>query len=260
MSSEDLQSYDKLLTWNDGTGSIENPIVDAEPLINELDLSSNQINPIPNAYHCNYCQKWFLQKRKFRRHMLTHSKIRHQCEHCTNSYKDKCNLAKHVNLVHNLDEQKENAYTCHACKISFSSKHDLVDHRKLHIAEGLYDCDKCEKMFSNKSALKRHIESHSESKYQCKICLKYYKRKDCLNRHSKSHLSGTREFSCGVCNNSFTEQSQLISHMREHLDNQELHKCNECEKTYKSKYELVHHMKIHSGLRHQCTLCPKIIC
>ncbi|KAL6609344.1 hypothetical protein U3516DRAFT_495713, partial [Neocallimastix sp. 'constans'] len=56
-----------------------------------------------------------------------------------------------------------------------------------YISERPYACDKCSSSFSRKHDLKRHEKLHTGVRpYVCKICNKSYTRSDALARHLKS--------------------------------------------------------------------------
>lgn len=48
-------------------------------------------------------------------------------------------------------------YACPSCPASFSRRHDLNRHSRIHLAVKPYGCPNCQKSFSRKDALKRHL-------------------------------------------------------------------------------------------------------
>ncbi|PWN28106.1 hypothetical protein BDZ90DRAFT_207393, partial [Jaminaea rosea] len=48
-------------------------------------------------------------------------------------------------------------YACPSCPASFSRRHDLNRHSRIHLAVKPFGCPNCAKSFSRKDALKRHL-------------------------------------------------------------------------------------------------------
>ncbi|KAI8900537.1 hypothetical protein BC833DRAFT_518127, partial [Globomyces pollinis-pini] len=47
-------------------------------------------------------------------------------------------------------------YPCVSCELSFTRKHDLIRHERIHSGIKPYQCVRCGKGFVRKDALKRH--------------------------------------------------------------------------------------------------------
>lgn len=56
--------------------------------------------------------------------------------------------------------EKQRPYTCVECNKSFTQKHVLEDHFRIHTGEKPFGCDICKKSFRQKNNLKRHMRCH----------------------------------------------------------------------------------------------------
>ena len=107
------------------------------------------------------------------------------CDDCSFQVDGEFELRKHINVAHkNLglgsEEKKENAFPCHSCGKTFSSKWNLIHHRKeehfnregVHQPISSFTCDQCDERFAIKSQLEIHMKSEhtTEMEFNCDDC------------------------------------------------------------------------------------------
>lgn len=90
-------------------------------------------------------------------------------------------------------------YICNKCGKVFKQKQILLIHEKSNCDDGpLFKCVHCAKSFSSKHVLKTHTRIHfSEKNLLCKYCGKSFHWKGQLKIHERSH-TGERPFKCQV--------------------------------------------------------------
>ena len=75
------------------------------------------------------------------------------------------------------------------CNKVFSTKGNLVAHKRTHTGDKPYECDVCNKRFSQSSTLTAHKKTHTGDKpYECDVCNKKFSQ--------SSNLQSNRMFSC----------------------------------------------------------------
>jgi len=119
---------------------------------------------------------------------------------------------------------KPKPHHCPTCPKSFSSKHLLVQHSRVHTGEKPYECKLCERRFKQLSHLQQHTRLHlGERPYKCHIpeCGRAFIQLSNLQQHLRSHESPAealknRPFRCDICGKGFATESSLITHSAKH--------------------------------------------
>nr|CAD7586269.1 unnamed protein product [Timema genevievae] len=145
---------------------------------------------------CEECGKCFSNKKVLESHRATHSDARpYVCSECGKAFRQQSALYVH-NRSHQPDEVK-NKYPCDQCDKNvgshfvyivwtesgsnpaacppcrFSTKPNLVTHKRIHTGIRNYTCDQCGKSFIQKGNLDAHLLTHSSDKpHTCTICNK----------------------------------------------------------------------------------------
>lgn len=116
---------------------------------------------LEKSYTCHHpnCDKVFLDKNSFRKHLITHGEKQFICqaEGCGKKFLDNSKLKRHM-LVHTGAK----AYKCELCNKRFSLDFNLRTHLRIHTGEKPYVCsyDGCYKRFSQSSNLSAHERTH----------------------------------------------------------------------------------------------------
>ena len=82
-----------------------------------------------------------------------------------------------------------------------------------------FSCAVCGKVFLYKNVLKRHYDTHAQTRtraYKCDVCHKGFHYKHSLKTHLGIHRT-EKPFKCTQCDRSFSEKGNLKKHTRRHL-------------------------------------------
>jgi rubrerythrin len=131
-------------------------------------------------------------------------------------------------------------YVCSVCGKSFSRKHTLNVHERLHTGEKPFSCTVCGKSFAGKVKLSQHQVLHTGDKpHSCTVCGKSFTKKDHLTRHKLVHTK-EKPHSCTVCGKSFSQGGELKRHNLLHTG-EKPHSCTVCGKSFTRKCSLQRH-------------------
>jgi hypothetical protein len=90
----------------------------------------------------------------------------------------------HVNTAGHGDTR----YGCDLCEKTYTRKHSLIIHYRLHTGEKPYKCGACEKTYAHKSGLVRHTRTHTGDKpCKCDLCEKTFAYRCDLVSHTRLH-------------------------------------------------------------------------
>ncbi|GLV44431.1 crooked legs [Carabus blaptoides fortunei] len=168
-------------------------------------------------------------------------------------------LQKEKNKLINVDKSdlKQLKYECKMCNSVFSTKKELIVHRKItkHINKRLYSCTICSKNVAAGN-VKTHMKLHTNKKlHSCYQCGRKFYSTYNLKRHMLTH-TGERPFQCELCNKSFTRFTYLTDHRKLHCD--ETYSCSFCSKTFSEDAKLHLHLKMHDTADNKCDICDAL--
>ncbi|XP_070502660.1 zinc finger protein Paris-like [Chironomus tepperi] len=178
------------------------------------------------------------------------------CDRCNNKSQSKVDLEDHMKS--HISKQTR-TYFCEICGLDFDKRHLLNRHVKIKhtVKERRHKCShqNCDKAFFTVSALKKHVESHSEKEMPCEYCGKLF---SCLN-NLRTHLYYHSEpkFVCEFegCGKKFFMRKLLKAHINVHRGQKD-YECEYCEKSYFFQAHLKRHvLSMHMRLKIDCELC-----
>ncbi|XP_046622181.1 zinc finger protein 737-like isoform X3 [Neodiprion virginianus] len=179
-----------------------------------------------------------------RHHEIVHNQqAKFMCVQCCNVYDKYYGFLTHVKRHKNKS------------KFRFSTKPNLVTHKRIHSGVRNFTCDQCGKSFIQKGNLEAHFLTHSADKpYTCSQCPKAFKTPLQLKKHETVH-TGAKPHQCAVCGRTFREKGTLREHHRIHTGAMPF-TCEFCGKCFRFKGILTTHRRQHTGERpYSCLEC-----
>lgn len=207
-----------------------------------------------SKFSCEDCGKSFVHKKVLESHKAIHSEERpHVCQTCGKAFRQQSALYIHSRC--HLPDTMKNRYQCDQCDKRFSTKPNLVTHKRIHSGVRNFTCDQCGKSFIQKGNLEAHFLTHSADKpYNCSQCPKAFKTPLQLKKHETVH-TGAKPHQCAVCGRTFREKGTLREHHRIHTGAMPF-TCEFCGKCFRFKGILTTHRRQHTGERpYSCLEC-----
>ncbi|XP_039444619.1 zinc finger protein 93-like [Culex pipiens pallens] len=125
-------------------------------------LHFKKVHQATGYYFC--CGRKFYTKKGYLGHSVNHEKIeKRRCDECDITFKDDSGLARHMELVHKPEEEKQ------------------------------FKCEQCSKAFAEEELLSCHIKWHQQVETRnnhCAICDRYFVGQGNLAKHNAAHHSG----------------------------------------------------------------------
>ncbi|XP_076247401.1 uncharacterized protein LOC143187208 isoform X1 [Calliopsis andreniformis] len=205
-------------------------------------------------FSCEDCGKSFVHKKVLDSHKAIHSEERpHVCQTCGKAFRQQSALYIHSRC--HLPETMKNRFPCDQCDKRFSTKPNLVTHKRIHSGIRNFTCDQCGKSFIQKGNLEAHFLTHSADKpYNCTQCSKAFKTPLQLKKHETVH-TGAKPHQCAICGRTFREKGTLREHHRIHTGAMPF-TCEFCGKCFRFKGILTTHRRQHTGERpYSCLEC-----
>lgn len=155
-----------------------------------------------------------------------------------------------------LDETKP--HVCPQCGARFTTKSNLGQHAKIHLAVKPFICEICSHGFTRAAHYESHVAKHKGLKtHRCDQCGESFARLDNLLRHSARHKHG-KIFDCATCGKGFHRKDKLLEHEKVHSEY--TFPCVKCSKTFHTNDALKHHLPLHEdSSKTQCKICLKFI-
>ena len=125
-------------------------------LWSNLTLNIEHVLPIGLLYGIN----WSYCNHKFRIHSLIYLGQLHVCPRCRAFFSTSRFLKEHMKRQCVKPSDQEKPFKCEYCTNSFRMRHQLARHMMQHTGERPFKCDMCTKTFLSKSHLKRHAVIH----------------------------------------------------------------------------------------------------
>ncbi|XP_059614718.1 zinc finger protein 699-like isoform X2 [Phlebotomus argentipes] len=210
---------------------------------------------------CTVCSEIFKNMRELIAHVAVHRDERlekiFECAICDLKFRVKHTLARHIEKIHlrlSNEWKKKQYYKCPDCEKSYTSKHYMEIHRRIHSSQSddqvdqYINCEICSKPFKTMFKLKIHMKNHEiidKLGKMCPYCLKVFdKNKTSLINHLRAGHRGlpfnTKDppFRCGVCKDVQKTLDDLKKHVIMHADD---FKCEECGRNFHSTSTLRKH-------------------
>jgi len=151
--------------------------------LNEVHKVDPEGNPLSDDFKCNECDFVCVSEYKLKLHRKAkHCEKQHKCSECSYSAISKCDVEKHVSIIH----RNERKHLCSECGYMAKTVSALNDHARGHLGLKSFVCNVCGKAYARGDKLKIHLRTHSGNlkPYICPFCMHAWNRKD----HFKVHL------------------------------------------------------------------------
>jgi len=106
---------------------------------------------------------------------------------------------------------------CPHCDGSFSGRHHLKRHIRLHTGEKPAKCSICERVFTTSEVLTQHMRVHTKEKpYKCSVCNKSFTQSGSLDTHKIYVHSSRKPYYCPYCGKLFKTVPKLKNRVYSH--------------------------------------------
>lgn len=104
---------------------------------------------------CTECNKWLMNNRCLRSHMVLHSDEEYKCDQCDYVTKKKLLLNRHTVTKHS----QARPFVCNLCGRTFKMKRALTVHLAQHGSTKTYNCPFCDRVFNSSTNFYAHRKS-----------------------------------------------------------------------------------------------------
>ncbi len=113
-------------------------------------------------------------------------------QHHVKTREKNCSQPESISLLKRRDKK---SFSCAQCGKSFTNKHNIEVHMRIHTGEKPFTCDQCGKSFTQQGNLKNHMIIHTGEKvYECDQCGKTFLRTSNLKGAPEHSYEGETTF------------------------------------------------------------------
>ena len=166
-------------------------------------------------FFCNKCSLQFGKKYVFDLHLsLVHGekiKVKSEPQDCKENSQEFQTPEKNCS-----DLEVVTSLKCDMCDSFFKDKRDLKKHvESVHEQKKQFHCNICDAYLTTKQSLNGHIATIHKGKkpFKCNICDASFTQKRNLNGHIASVHEGKKPFKCPTCDARFAQKSNLKKHL-----------------------------------------------
>lgn len=240
---------------------INQPVDSSTPRKKVSTVTNKSVSsPRRYTYLCSRCGKDMRNRSQLNLHLKNvhnegNEDIGILCEQC----------GKRVDFDHELELHRKflckkvlRNSPCRVCKLSFRSRHELVNHPCTRSATKPFFCSEADCNWSGKGFkdLTEHVTRHMGIKpFLCTTCGRAFAAKKDMDSHADVHRD-SKDFQCQECHLSYRSERSLKRHMIMHKFKDRF-KCRECSYSSALRSSFNNHMLKHKKRAYICHMCKK---
>ena len=146
--------------------------------------------------------------------------------------------------------------TCVYCSQSFKTKNELEKHMKTHASPTNQKCNICDDIFPSASVLAEHKLTHCKvtKGNVCMVCKVVIKNDEQFYAHTQQHGFQGTNMQCIICRQTLVSMIEIQMHAEHHFKST-LYSCCMCMKSFDSKENLISKINSNGKTYSVCKLC-----
>lgn len=139
---------------------------------------------------------------------------------CTKELNSDFSLRRHIKYFHSENSPSLQKYSCDHCSQSFKKKNQLAAHAFSHTSDQKICCKDCDIVYENIADYKKHISRHKT--FTCDCGEVFHRWTKFMSHKRTQHIS---TYNCDICSKIFRTKVNLKQHKLIHTDTRKVYEC-----------------------------------